>query len=91
MDYEPIICFETHVELKTKSKLFCNCEVSYDAAPNSRVCPVCTGQPGALPVLNKTAVEYAIRAGLALNCTINRLSRFARKIITVPAFPCLKS
>ena len=87
MDYEPIICFETHVELKTESKLFCDCKVSYDAPPNSRVCPVCTGQPGALPVLNKTAVEYAIRAGLALNCTINRLSRFARKNYFYPDLP----
>jgi len=87
MDYELIICFETHVELKTESKLFCNCEVSYDAPPNSRICPVCTGQPGALPVLNRKAVEYAIRAGLALNCTINRLSRFARKNYFYPDLP----
>lgn len=87
MNYELIICFETHVELKTESKLFCNCEVSYDAPPNSRVCPVCTGQPGALPVLNRKAVEYAIRAGLALNCTINRLSRFARKNYFYPDLP----
>jgi len=87
MDYETIICFETHVELKTKSKLFCDCPVKYDAAPNSRVCPVCTGQPGALPVLNRKAVEYAVRAGLALNCTINKRSRFARKNYFYPDLP----
>lgn len=87
MDFDVIICFETHVELKTETKLFCDCPVEYDAPPNSRVCPVCTGQPGALPVLNKKAVEYAIRAGLALNCTINRESRFARKNYFYPDLP----
>ncbi|MEJ2725215.1 MAG: Asp-tRNA(Asn)/Glu-tRNA(Gln) amidotransferase subunit GatB [Deltaproteobacteria bacterium] len=87
MDYDVIICFETHVELKTKTKLFCDCAVTYDAPPNSHVCPVCTGQPGALPVLNKKAVEYAIRAGLALNCTVNRRSRFARKNYFYPDLP----
>lgn len=87
MDYDVIICFETHVELKTKTKLFCDCPVKYDALPNSRICPVCTGQPGALPVLNKKAVEYAVRAGLALNCSINRLSRFARKNYFYPDLP----
>jgi aspartyl-tRNA(Asn)/glutamyl-tRNA(Gln) amidotransferase subunit B len=87
MDYEYIICFETHVELNTKTKLFCGCEVSYDAAPNTRVCPVCTGQPGALPVLNKKAVQYAVKAGLALNCTINTFSRFARKNYFYPDLP----
>ena len=79
MEYDTIICFETHVELKTETKLFCNCSVEYEASPNSHICPVCTGQPGALPVLNKKAVKYTIMAGLALNCTINRMSRFARK------------
>ncbi len=87
MDYEVIICFETHVELNTKTKLFCDCPVEYDAPPNSRICPVCTGQPGALPVLNKKSVEYTIKAGLALNCTINRLSRFARKNYFYPDLP----
>jgi aspartyl-tRNA(Asn)/glutamyl-tRNA(Gln) amidotransferase subunit B len=56
MDYDVIICFETHVELSTNTKLFCGCAVKYDAEPNSAICPVCTGQPGALPVLNKKAV-----------------------------------
>jgi aspartyl-tRNA(Asn)/glutamyl-tRNA(Gln) amidotransferase subunit B len=87
MEYEVIICFETHVELNTKTKLFCDCLVSYDAPPNSHICPVCTGQPGALPVLNKKAMEFTIKAGLALNCTINRLSRFARKNYFYPDLP----
>ena len=87
MDLEVIIGFETHVELKTSTKLFCNCRVAYDAPPNSHVCPVCTGQPGALPVLNKKAVEETIRAGLALNCHINSKARFARKNYFYPDLP----
>jgi len=87
MDYEYIICFETHVELNTETKLFCGCGVSYDAPPNTRVCPVCTGQPGALPVLNRKALEYAVKAGLALNCRINTFSRFARKNYFYPDLP----
>jgi aspartyl-tRNA(Asn)/glutamyl-tRNA(Gln) amidotransferase subunit B len=87
MDYDIIICFETHVELNTVTKLFCDCRVLYDASPNSQICPICTGQPGALPVLNKKAVECAIRAGLALNCTINMESRFARKNYFYPDLP----
>jgi len=87
MDFDFIICFETHVELKTQTKLFCQCPVRYDAPPNSQICPVCTGQPGALPVLNKKAVEYAVRAGLALDCSINTKSRFARKNYFYPDLP----
>jgi aspartyl-tRNA(Asn)/glutamyl-tRNA(Gln) amidotransferase subunit B len=87
MEYEPIICFETHVELNTETKLFCDCSVEFGARPNSQICPVCTGQPGALPVLNKKAVEYCLRAGLALNCSINRESRFARKNYFYPDLP----
>jgi aspartyl-tRNA(Asn)/glutamyl-tRNA(Gln) amidotransferase subunit B len=87
MEYELIICFETHVELDTGTKLFCECPVKYNASPNSSICPVCTGQPGALPVLNMKAVEYAVKAGLALNCSINRLSRFARKNYFYPDLP----
>ena len=79
MEYETIIGFETHAELNTKTKLFCDCLVEFEAPPNSRICPVCTGQPGALPVLNKKAVKYALRAGLAMHCTTNRHPRFARK------------
>lgn len=87
MELEPIICFETHVELKTRTKLFCDCSVSYDSPPNSRICPVCTAQPGALPVLNRRAVEYAVKAGLALHCDINRRSWFARKNYFYPDLP----
>jgi aspartyl-tRNA(Asn)/glutamyl-tRNA(Gln) amidotransferase subunit B len=87
MNYDVIICFETHVELKTRTKLFCDCEVRYEAPPNKYTCPVCTGQPGVLPVLNKKAVEYTVMAGLALNCGINRLSGFARKNYFYPDLP----
>ncbi len=87
MDYDVIIGFETHVELKTNTKLFCGCAVKDGAPPNTNICPVCTGQPGALPVLNKRAVEHTIRAGLAMNCTINRRSRFARKNYFYPDLP----
>ena len=87
MDFELIIGFETHVELKTQSKLFCDCVVDSEAPPNSCICPVCTGQPGALPVLNKKAVQYTVCAGLALNCTVNRTSRFARKNYFYPDLP----
>ncbi|MBN1106481.1 MAG: Asp-tRNA(Asn)/Glu-tRNA(Gln) amidotransferase subunit GatB [Deltaproteobacteria bacterium] len=87
MEFEPVICFETHVELKTNRKLFCDCAVTYDAAPNSSICPVCTAQPGALPILNRKAVELALKAGLALDCDINRLSRFARKNYFYPDLP----
>ena len=87
MEYDTIIGFETHVELKTKTKLFCDCLVDSEAPPNTHTCPVCTGQPGALPVLNKKAVDYAIRAGLALHCTTNRHARFARKNYFYPDLP----
>jgi aspartyl-tRNA(Asn)/glutamyl-tRNA(Gln) amidotransferase subunit B len=87
MDFDIIIGFETHVELKTRTKLFCDCAVKDGAPPNTHICPVCTGQPGALPVLNKKAVEHTIRAGLAINCTINRRSRFARKNYFYPDLP----
>ena len=87
MDYDVIIGFETHVELKTESKLFCDCPVSYEAPPNTFICPVCTGQPGALPVLNKKAVQLTVKAGLALNCEISRRCRFARKNYFYPDLP----
>jgi aspartyl-tRNA(Asn)/glutamyl-tRNA(Gln) amidotransferase subunit B len=87
MDFDVIIGFETHVELKTQTKLFCACAVDYDASPNSRICPICTGQPGALPVLNRKAVQFAVKAGLALGCMINRHSRFARKNYFYPDLP----
>jgi len=87
MDFETIICFEVHAELNTKTKLFCDCPIDYDAPPNHQICPVCTGQPGSLPVLNRRAIEYCVRAGLALNCTINPHGRFARKNYFYPDLP----
>ncbi|MCG3205412.1 MAG: Aspartyl/glutamyl-tRNA(Asn/Gln) amidotransferase subunit B [Elusimicrobia bacterium] len=85
--YEPVIGLEVHVQIKTNSKLFCACETDFGAAPNSHVCPVCTGQPGVLPVLNKRAVEGIVKVGLALGCQINRNSYFARKQYFYPDLP----
>ena len=87
MEFEPVICFEIHAELKTRSKLFCGCAVDSNAPVNMHICPVCTGQPGSLPVLNKKAVEYCIMAGLALNCKINKRAVFARKNYFYPDLP----
>ena len=89
MNYEPVIGLEVHAELLTKSKMFCGCEVvdSITAKPNRYICPVCTGQPGSLPVLNKKAVELAVRVGLALNCEIHTESIFARKNYFYPDLP----
>ena len=78
-DYEIVIGLEVHAELKTESKAFCGCSTKFGGQPNSRVCPVCLGLPGVLPVLNRKALEYAILAGLALNCRIAERSRFDRK------------
>jgi aspartyl-tRNA(Asn)/glutamyl-tRNA(Gln) amidotransferase subunit B len=78
-DYEMVIGLEVHSELKTASKIFCGCATEFGGEPNSHVCPVCLGLPGALPVLNKQALEYTIVAGLALNCTIAGYSKFDRK------------
>lgn len=85
--YETVIGLEVHVHLSTKSKLFCSCPTTFGAAPNTNVCEVCAGMPGVLPVLNQTAVEYATKAGLALNCTINNDSVFARKNYFYPDMP----
>ncbi|HHT16114.1 MAG TPA: Asp-tRNA(Asn)/Glu-tRNA(Gln) amidotransferase subunit GatB [Papillibacter sp.] len=82
--FEMVIGLETHVELSTKTKIFCSCTTQFGGEPNTHCCPICTGQPGTLPVLNKKAVEYAITAGLALGCRINRHSVMARKHYVYP-------
>jgi aspartyl-tRNA(Asn)/glutamyl-tRNA(Gln) amidotransferase subunit B len=85
--YEPVIGLEVHVQLGTKTKIFCSCPVEFGAAPNTNVCPVCLGLPGALPVMSRQAVEFAIAAGLALHCKVNPFSRFARKNYFYPDLP----
>ena len=86
-DYEMVIGLEVHVELKTKTKIFCSCPTTYGAAPNTQTCPVCLGLPGVLPVLNKKVVEYAVKAGLATNCTIAHFSKQDRKNYFYPDLP----
>ncbi len=85
--YEMVIGLETHVELSTKTKIFCGCTTQFGGAPNTHCCPVCTGQPGSLPVLNKRVIELAATAGLALNCRINTRSIMARKHYVYPDLP----
>ena len=85
--YEPVIGLETHVELGTRSKMFCGCATEFGAEPNTQTCPVCLGMPGALPVANEKAIESTIRIGLALNCSIAPWSRFARKNYFYPDMP----
>ncbi len=85
--YEAVIGLEVHVQLLTKTKIFCGCSTRFGDAPNTNVCPVCLGLPGTLPVLNKRAVEMAMRAALALNCTVQERSRFARKNYFYPDLP----
>ncbi|WP_035240690.1 Asp-tRNA(Asn)/Glu-tRNA(Gln) amidotransferase subunit GatB [Desulfobacter vibrioformis] len=87
MIFEPVIGLEVHAQLKTETKIFCNCSTAFGQAPNANTCPVCTGMPGVLPVLNKQAVTFAVRAGLATHCTINRESRFDRKNYFYPDLP----
>jgi len=85
--YEPVIGLEVHVQLKTASKIFCGCSTRFGDPPNTNVCPVCLGLPGSLPVLNREAVELAVRTALALNCTVRERSRFARKNYFYPDLP----
>src|SRR5574344_204835 len=86
-DYEVVIGLEVHAELSTKTKIYCNCSTEFGADPNTHCCPICTGMPGTLPVLNKKVVEYAVKAGLATNCEISRFSKQDRKNYFYPDLP----
>ena len=85
--YETVIGLEVHVELATKTKIFCACSTAFGGAPNTHTCPVCTGMPGSLPVLNKQVVEYALAVGLATNCQIHQYCKFDRKNYFYPDNP----
>ncbi len=87
MKYEAVIGLEIHSELKTNTKIFCGCATTFGAEQNTHVCPVCLGLPGVLPVVNRRVVEFAIKAGIALNCTINKFSKFDRKNYYYPDLP----
>ncbi|MFN3921066.1 MAG: Asp-tRNA(Asn)/Glu-tRNA(Gln) amidotransferase subunit GatB [Caldimicrobium sp.] len=87
MEFEAVIGLEVHAQLKTESKLFCSCSTKFGAPPNSQVCPICTGQPGVLPVINKKALEYALKLALALGCKIRLYSLMARKHYFYPDLP----
>ena len=85
--FDTVIGLEIHAELSTDTKMYCACSAEFGSEVNTHICPVCTSQPGALPVVNKTAVEFAIKAGLAFNCDINRYTRFDRKNYFYPDLP----
>lgn len=85
--YETVIGLEVHVELATKTKIFCGCSTEFGGEPNTHTCPVCTGMPGSLPVLNKQVLEYAVAVGLATNCTITQYCKFDRKNYFYPDNP----
>ncbi len=87
MSWEVVIGVEIHIQMKTNSKLMCNCDSSFSSEPNTHICPVCTGQPGMLPVINKQAVENAIMLGLAIDCNIRKINEFARKNYFYPDLP----
>ncbi len=87
MTWETVIGLETHVELATKTKIFCSCTTAFGGDPNTHCCPVCTGMPGTLPVLNRAVLTYAVKAGLALNCEVTRYNKFDRKNYFYPDLP----
>jgi aspartyl-tRNA(Asn)/glutamyl-tRNA(Gln) amidotransferase subunit B len=87
MTYEAVIGLEVHAQLQTNTKIFCGCATAFGEEANTRTCPVCIGMPGVLPVLNRKAVEYTIKTGLAMNCTVTHFSRFARKNYFYPDLP----
>ncbi len=85
--YETVIGLEVHVELATKTKIFCGCSTAFGGAPNTHTCPVCTGMPGSLPVLNRQVVNYAVAVGLATNCAVTQCCKFDRKNYFYPDNP----
>ena len=87
MAWETVMGLEVHVELATKSKIFCSCTTEFGGEPNTHCCPICTGMPGTLPVVNKQVVNYAMKAGMALNCEITRYNKFDRKNYFYPDLP----
>lgn len=86
-DYEAIIGLEVHAELSTKTKIFCSCSTEFGGMPNTHTCPICMAMPGTLPVLNEKVVEYAVKAGLATNCSISKDSKNDRKNYFYPDLP----